>query len=212
MTRSYGIRRWDGARPEIADRVFDPDAEAFCALPYAPIDQYVWDESGYRPEARAYVARTADGLLVLMCAKEETTAAVETRFGGDVFKDSCLEFFLGARPSEGARYLNVEVNVAGVAHIGLGTGRHDRRVLDETPEGMTIEHSRHAGAWWAVCYNLPNSLIRASFGGDMEREMRANFYCIDMNLHPHCGSWNAILSEKPDFHQPEFFGCLRMEG
>ena len=209
--RVYTIERWDGPRPELDGRTFDPAAEPFCDRAHARIDNYVWDPEGYCPEARAYVARTAQGLLVLMCAREAEVIAAETRFGGPVCRDSCLEFFLCARPSEGARYLNIEVNAGGVAHIGLGAGRQGRRVFEAMPAGVDVAHSRHAGGWWAVRYCVPDALIRECFGGEMEREMRANFYTCDETIHPHFGSWNPVRAPQPDFHRPECFGALRLE-
>lgn len=208
---SYSIRRWTGARPQLDGRGFDPAQEPFCQLDCARIENYIWDPHGYCPEARAYVGRTEEGLLVLMCAKEEKTIATETRIGGDVYRDSCLEFFLMGRPGSNADYINFEVNVNGVAHIGVGAGRANRRVMREIPQGMRISHSRHAGQWWAVCYNIPDSLIRELLGGDPEREMRGNFYKCDESIHPHFGSWNPVAAPQPDFHRPECFGILRME-
>lgn len=209
--KCYEIRKWNGARPEIDGKVFNPDQEPFCTLEYAQVDSYVWDPAGYCPEARAYVARTDEGLLVLMCAKEEKTYAVETRIGGDVYRDSCLEFFLMGRPSCNADYINFEVNVNGVAHIGLGAGRPNRRVLQELPEGMRISHSIHTGEWWAVCYNIPNAFFCDMLGGELEATMRANFYKCDESIHPHFGSWNPVRSVEPDFHRPESFGLLKLE-
>lgn len=209
--RSYTIGRWEGPEPEIDGREFDPAREPFCARPFAAIDRYVWDPEGYCPEARAYVARTAKGLQVLMCAREAEIIARETRVGGAVCRDSCLEFFLCARPSEGDLYLNIEVNAAGVAHIGLGTGRHGRRVFEAVPEGMDIRHSRHAGQWWAVCYNIPEALLIDCFGGAPEAQMRGNFYTCDETIHPHFGSWSPVRAPQPDFHRPECFGCLNLE-
>lgn len=209
--KCYSIRKWSGARPEIDGKVFDPAQEPFCALEYARVDSYVWDPDGYCPEARAYVARTDEGLLVLMCAREEKTYAVETHIGGDVYRDSCLEFFLMGRPSCNEDYINFEVNVNGVPHIGLGAGRPNRRVLKEIPAGMRISHSVHAGQWWAVCYNIPDAFIREMLGGELEETVRANFYKCDESIHPHFGSWNPVRSAEPDFHRPESFGLLKLE-
>lgn len=209
---SYRIAKWNGARPELESKVFDPAQEPFCTLEYARIENYVWDPRGYCPEARAYVARTGDGLLVLMCACEKEIIAAETRTGGDVYRDSCLEFFLMGRPEHNPDYINFEVNANGVAHIGLGAGRENRRVLKQIPMDMHISHSRHEGAWWAVCYNIPDAFICEMLGGEMEATMRANFYTCDESIHPHFGSWNAVQTAQPDFHRPEWFGELHLEG
>ena len=100
--------------------------------------------------------------------------------------------------------------IAGVAHIGIGDGRHGRRVLQKMPEGMRIAHSRHEGAWWAVSYILPWSLLRECCG-EPEAQMRANFYTCDETIHPHFGTWNSVHAAQPDFHRPECFGWLQVE-
>ncbi len=39
--------------------------------------------------------------------------------------------------------------------------------------------------------------------------MSANFYkCGDKLTVPHFVTWNSIGTNKPDFHQPKFFGEL----
>ena len=44
------------------------------------------------------------------------------------------------------------------------------------------------------------------------RYLRANFYkCGDLLSKPHFLSWQPITLPKPDFHQPSFFGLLKME-
>lgn len=189
-------------------KAFDPEAEPFCRAPFAPIDRYAWPGE-YRPEARAYAAWDGEGLAVLLCANEKTVVAAARGFGGQVWWDSCLEFF--CQPFEDdARYLNIEVNAAGVALIGLGAGRESRTLLPACPRGMDIRASRHDGGWWAIAYRLPFALIEALYGRrpGPGAAMRGNFYCCDETLHPHFGSWNPIKAPEPDFHRPECFGRL----
>lgn len=208
----YEIKRTDMSVPDLYGMNFDPDADDYCEeLEYAAIESYVWDVSGYRPEARAYVTYDDEGLRVLLCAFESTIQANVTEFNGDVYKDSCLEFFF--KPFEDdARYLNFEVNAAGTALIGLGADRFDRKLLAEKPECMNITASRHRGAWWAVSYDIPFDFIEDVYGkrpqpGDI---MRGNFYKCDESIHPHFGSWAPILNVYPDFHLPQWFGRLKL--
>lgn len=207
----YAVGRWDGALPQLDGRTFDPAREPFCAREFARIDRYPWGGEGYCPEARAYLAWTRDALLVLMCAREEKVYVRERNFGGPVCEDSCLEFFLNARPSRGGVYVNVEVNAGGVMHIGVGAAREGRRVLSKRPEGVEVSHSRHAGDWWAVSYALPFALLRALFGGEAEREMRGNFYACEEIARPHFGCWSPVHAPRPDFHRPECFGAICLE-
>ena len=194
--------------PALAEAAFDPATEPFCALPFAPIDRYAWGGE-YRPEARAWLAWDPEGLSALLCAREETVSARVRAFGGDVWTDSCLEFFF--RPFEDdPRYVNIEANAAGAALIAVGPDRADRRRLAEIPEGMDLCASAHAGGWWAVAYRVPFKWIEALYGRRLEPRgcFWGNFYKCDESLHPHFGSWSPVEAPRPDFHRPECFGRL----
>lgn len=206
----YVIDRAREPLPGLAGRIFDPADEPFCrSHAFAAIDQYPWDAGGYRPEARAWMARGESGLLLLMAAREETITARVDQWNGAVWEDSCLECFLQPLPQD-PRYINVEMNAAGAGLIGLGEGREGRRRLTAPPEDLDLQVSRHAGGWWAVRCCLSWRFLETLFGAEMgnRRGMRGNFYTCDETLHPHFGCWNRIGTEKPDFHRPEFFGTL----
>ena len=206
--REYTVRPVTTPLPSLNCDTFEPANEPFCQQPYAAIDQYAW-EGEYRPEARAYLAWDDAGLRVLLCADEATVSAQVTDFNGDVWTDSCLEFFL--RPfADDERYINFEVNAAGATLIGIGPDREHRTLLERCPEGMDIRVSRHDGRWWAIAYTVPFALIVGLYGrrprsGDV---LQGNFYSCDESIHPHFGSWNYITAPEPDFHRPECFGRL----
>lgn len=205
---TYTVTRLDAPLPALAGEVFDPDAEPFCRRAFAAIDRYRWG-GAYRPEARAYVAWDDGALYALLCAKEATISIKARTFGGEVCKDSCLEWFL--RPFDGdPRYLNIEINAAGAALIGLGEDREHRTALPRCPDGMDIRASAHAGGWWAVAYRLPFAVLDALFGRcfDPAAPLWVNFYKCDESIHPHFGSWNPVEAPQPDFHRPECFGRM----
>lgn len=198
--------------PQLTGRVFDPDQEPFCAAHgFQSIDSYVWDETGYRPEARAYAAWDETGLHALLCAKEERIQTLATHFGDAVCRDSCLEWFVQPFQDE-PHYINVEVNAAGTAYVGWRTCRTDGGCLPAMPENMTVTASKHEGGWWAVAYTIPMSLIEKLYGRRLTGGvMRGNFYKCDESIHPHFGTWNPVVNPTPDFHRPECFGELALE-
>lgn len=211
--RKYEIRPMTRPLPELVGEVFDPEMEEYCEdTPFAPIDSYVWGGEGtYMPEARAYVTWNEEGLQVLLCAMEKEISVEATEFNGEVYRDSCLEFFV--QPFEDdPRYLNIETNAGGAALIGFGPNREQRERLPEMPEGMNLRASRHRGGWWAVAYTVPASLLKQLYGRTPApgSRMRGNFYKCDETIHPHFGSWAPIAHFRPDFHRPEWFGELTL--
>ncbi len=180
----------------------------------ARIECYPWDESGYCPLAKARVSWDEQGLLVQMAAQEQTVIAKETRIGGAVCKDSCLEFFFQPCPDTDPRYINCEVNAGGVMHLGIGAGRGARQVLTELPSDMDVVASIKPGESWSVRYWLPASLIRRWFPAftlTPGHVLRGNFYACDESIHPHFGCWAPVQTPQPDFHTPAFFGALIIE-
>jgi len=176
------------------------------------IDRFPWDENHYRPESHARLGWTRGGLHVLMYSREPAVRAQETRIGGEVYKDSCLELYIGA--AEEPVYFNLECNPAGVMHIGIGTERAGRRVLAACPAGMRIATSLHKGAWWAVEYVVPADFLLSEGSIRLENgaKLRGNAYkCGDLSAFRHHGMWNLVDWPKPDFHRPEFFGDLILQ-
>ena len=74
---------------------------------------------------------------------------------------------------------------------------------------LEINTSIHE-TYWTVSYKVPFDLIRKYIPEYRYRDgmkIRTNFYkCGDYTEYPHYGVWNPIPLEKPDFHQPDYFG------
>ena len=184
---------------------------AWQALEEWEIADYPWsEEGGYRPRAFARIGVKDGSLFVLMYAQEEQIQARETRVGGAVCVDSCLEFFV--QPfADDPRYLNFEVNPLGTMHLGLGEGRGRRTVFAPLPDGLRPVASEHCGGWWAVCYQVPSAFLEAQFGRRLGGRLRANCYTCDESIHPHFGTLFPVMAPKPDFHRPECFQEIAVE-
>lgn len=175
-----------------------------------PIANYPWP-GDYRPRAEASLEMDDQGLAVRMSCWEKTIIAKEWRTGGDVYKDSCLEFFFMPCPETDPRYINCEVNCIGTMHIGVGEQREGRTVLTELPEGIRPQVQIQAGECWSVQYRVPHAWIKSLFPEYHPRPgmvLRGNFYCIDESIHPHFGCWHPVVAAQPDFHRPECFEKL----
>ena len=195
---------------------FDPKKlkSPWNALDEAEILDYPW--LSLYPDhffAAARVGLSDRGINVLMYAKEAPVRAKETKFGGMPCEDSCLEFFLCPFPEDGDKYFNIEINPIGTAHVGVGEGRHGRRVYDKPIEGLQI-NTCVSGAFWAVSFVIPNSLFVENFGKTPTSgaEMKGNFFkCSGHELHEHYGCWNHVGTERPDYHRPEYFAPIAVE-
>ena len=193
--------------------------EAICepwrSLNEAKLAHYPWKaiDSDYTPECAARVGWNAAGVHVLMYANEPIIRAVETTVGGDIYLDSCLEFFL-APHADSQKYVNCEVNPMAVMHIGVGEGRYGRNVFLEVPEGFNPVHSTHNGGWWAISYTIPTSFLKENFDFIPEScaHVRGNFFkCGDYERHVHHGIFYPNDMAKPDYHRPEVFADMMLE-
>jgi len=185
----------------------------------AMIDNFPWGHTmkdDYRPETKVYAAFDDESLFVYM-ETDEINVRFETKGIGKVHTDSCMEFFLMPAPESSLKYLNWEFNPAGGMHLGIGTCRHDRTLgADENYRDLFQVKTNISDKGWNLEYRVPLSWLKRFFPSmDFKpgRIMRGNFYkCGDETLRPHYGCWSPIDLVKPDFHCPDYFGNLVLEG
>ena len=101
--------------------------------------------------------------------------------------------------------------------LGYGPGIKDLiRLL--VPKVQTLLNSKveFTEGGWVLSYQIPFSFIRRFFPEFVAKEgakMHANVYkCGDMTVKCHYLAWNPIGCETPNFHCPEYFGCLIFGG
>lgn len=203
-----------------------PAAESVPALldeagvAFQPLDAVNWEEYPYRPEVEFRLAHTGDALLLHYRVKEASVRAVAGEDNGRVWEDACVEFF--SSPEADGTYYNIECNCIGTVLVGGGApgnrGHAPQEVLDRVQRWSSLGRApfeeRVGECRWEVALVVPSSTYYlhnvASLDG---RTMRANFYkCGDLLQTPHFLSWNPIRLEKPNFHCPDFFGTLHLEG
>lgn len=177
----------------------------------APIDKFIW-LTEYCPVSFGQLAFVeGEGLHVRLTCFEASPKAVYSGFYGPVYKDSCLEFFASFGDSD--KYMNCEMNSAGAALIGIGTGRHGRHRIDEYIDVPKITASC-TGESWSVetVFTIDDieKLFKIRIG--VGTIFRGNLYkCGDETETEHYGTWNLVNSEKPDFHRPESFGLFEIK-
>lgn len=158
------------------------------------------------------LAHGLDCIALKYFVKEPFSKPVYDKANDPVYKDSCVEFFIGFNNE--AEYYNFEFNNAGTCLLGFGSGK-ERTMVSETLI-QQIKYSRsfkNAGGdliSWELSLIIPFQVFpfhHITKLGTMP--CRGNFFkCGDDLPKPHYLVWSNISSGTPDFHQPAFFGTI----
>jgi len=179
------------------------------------IDTINWKEYNYKPEVEFSIAYSDNEIFLKYYVTEKYFKAEKTETNQMVCEDSCVEFFVS--PEDDGIYYNLEFN--GIGTCLLGTGTHRENSTLASPEVISkIRRLTSAGEKpfkenvgefkWSITIAIPFEVffhhkVRKLKG----KTFRANFYkCGDMLTVPHYVTWNPVGTEKPDYHQPSYFG------
>ncbi len=180
-------------------------------------------QTEFFPQVEAKLQYDTESLYVIFRVQDQFVRAVAADIHGEVWKDSCVEFFFSPYAKPGISYFNLEVNCCGVPLMQHHDGpRMGSRFLDvelcrkieiaASLEGP-IEHEIASPTRWTLEYRLPYEILQRDtefVKPAADVCWRANFYkCADETSHPHWLAWSPINEERPDFHRPNYFGILQ---
>ncbi len=176
-----------------------------------------WDEFSYVPKAQFRIGHTGNEIWLKYYVNENHLRALETRTNGDVYKDSCVEFFVS---HDNENYYNFEFSCIGTTHLAWGSGRNNRKFVDpKVVEKIAIKSSlgnqpfdNKSGEFnWEMMIRIPlESFAYSKLKSFKELKATANFYkCGDETKVPHYVTWNPVKTENPDYHRPEYFGKVQ---
>jgi hypothetical protein len=182
------------------------------------IDIVNWKDYSYRPDVRFNIAYCEKEIFIKYYVTEEYFKAEKTEANQMVCEDSCVEFFVS--PADDGIYYNIEFNAIGTCLLGTGTGRHDSsRAPVEIIAGIrrlgsagTVPQPETKGQFsWTLTIALPvKTFFRHKVSELKGKTFMANFYkCGDKLTVPHYVTWNPVGTERPDYHQPGYFGMLK---
>lgn len=206
------IRKIENINPENPQEI----EEAFAQIPARPIACCNWpDGYPYAPQVRFRMFHTGKLLMLRFDVAENYTAARVTKDNGEVWTDSCVEFFIS--PGNETGYYNFETTCIGRMLLGFQHSRADsqrapQEVIDRVKRITTLPYGepfeeRDGDNRWSVTLVIPPEVLfhhRITDWSGLEAQI--NLYkCGDRLSHPHFLSWRPIQTEKPDFHRPEFF-------
>ncbi len=197
------------------------DKSLFDKLPLNRLECLNWaDEYPYRPEVSFRIFHNDEFLFIEYEVDEKCTAALEVTDGNDVYKDSCVEFFV--QPEGDGHYYNFEWNAIGTLCFSRRTGRFDPEhasaailegVYKSSTYGRRPFEEIKGENRWSLRVAIPHGAL---FGGEIGTwhgaRLRGNFYkCGDALSTPHYLTWAPISIPNPDYHRPEFFQPILCE-
>lgn len=176
------------------------------------VDHALWLDVPQKPLVYFTIGYSRDVIFLKYYVSEKHVSAVYQNINEPVYKDSCVEFFIGFENE--LTYYNLEFNCAGTVLGGYGNNRTGRRFLDkQVLELICIEKALQFNTQnqlfeWELTLAIPSGVFQfhhiRNFGG---MTCRLNFFkCGDDLPAPHYLAWNNIDSLEPDFHRREYFG------
>ncbi len=185
------------------------------------VDISNWPNFSYKPEVKFRIAHNNMAVFLKFYVTEENILAKKTETNSATHRDSCLEFFIDTKKD--GNYYNFEFNGIGVTHLAYGPSIKERTFIDANviENDIKIRSSlgdkpfdeKKGGHSWELVVAIPVSLFTYDKGLTLKGlKANANFYkCGDDTSVPHYLSWNPIKTDRPSFHQPDFFGELIFE-
>jgi hypothetical protein len=185
------------------------------------------ESSKHRPRTFARLLYDNFGIHGIFRVQDRFVRSVRTRYGDEVWKDSCVEFFF--QPKSDAGYFNFEFNCGG-AFLSSYITNPERvpggfkeftklspelaraiRVRSSLPPITAPEITEPID--WTLQFFIPFSLLERFVGplGKIKGlDCRGNFFkCAHENSHPHWASWSTI--DEFNFHRPQCFGKIQFE-
>lgn len=189
-------------------------AEILKQTPAYPIACNNWKEKfPYTPEVSLQLAHNQQELFLHFKVREECTMAKVREDNGEVWTDSCVEFFLALDDSG---YYNFEFTCIGKALLGF---RKERPAAVHVSPAILSSIKRYSTLGtgnfgekrltcpWQLTVAIPaTALFRHQLNAWEGVTVRVNAYkCGDHLSQPHYLSWFPINTPNPDFHIPRCF-------
>ena len=200
--------------------------EAWSSLPVAEVNRFLPQSSSHRPRTLARLAHDGQNIFGRFEVEDRYVGCCRTGYGSEVWKDSCVEFFV--EPKVGRGYFNFEFNCGGaflVNHIidptrTPGGFKNFTRLPESLAQRINVRASLPQIVQpeiteptnWTLEFEIPLSVFDGYIGplNNVAGETwRGNFFkCAEENSHPHWAAWSPV--GEFNFHLPQCFGTLRL--
>lgn len=192
--------------------------EAFSRVSPEAIACNNWaEEFPYAPKVNFRMFHSGEDLHLRFEVEEQYTQALVERDNGNVWTDSCVEFFLSL---DDRGYYNFETTCIGRMLMAFRKVKPEPTYATEEILSL-IERTPSIGSEpfaeligenkWTMTLKIPAAaLFRHELKSWQGVEARMNLYkCGDNLTKPHFLSWKAIDMPSPNFHVPQFFETVK---
>ncbi|MEN6620111.1 MAG: carbohydrate-binding family 9-like protein [Smithella sp.] len=211
------------AQPPEIDSLWDSDVWKY--IPALEVACYRKESSAHRPKTECKLLYNLENIYGIFRVEDKYVRCIHTEFQSEVYKDSCVEFFV--QPKCTNNYFNFEFNCGGALLASYITDptRIAGRVKEFTPlvSSDDLQIKRHPSLprivepeanhpiIWFLGFSIPFAVLEKYTGipaPAAEEIWRANFYkCGNETSHPHWGSWSPV--HQVNFHLPADFGEIQ---
>lgn len=210
-----------------ADRVIpingDWDKKEWSGIEAGEITHFNWVDPKFKPLTQMKMAYDDDNFYVIFKVQDKYVRALATEINGNVWEDGAVELFFAPDTLNRLQYFNLEINCIGTPlmfYVRKPMSDYTRLMEEDirkiqiasTLEGPIKEEITET-VTWIIEYKVPLEMIE--YYARVSRpapgvSWRANFFKIATNnSNKHYVTWSPVISDKPQFHKPEFFGELR---
>ena len=176
----------------------------------------------HHPAVQARIAYDFEAVYVTFRVEDRYVRAVAANHQGDVWRDSCAEFFFVPGTDISKGYFNLEMNCGGTMlfHFQPVPKQNVVSVRPEDVDRVTVAHSMPRivqpemanPVTWTLEYRLPVNILEKYSPVAQPAPgvtWRANFFkCADDSSHPHWLTWSPVDPSPLGFHRPDRFGEL----
>jgi len=187
------------------------------------ITHFSWIDPDFRPLTHVKMCYDQDYVYVIFQVQDQYVRALATEINGEVWEDAAVEFFFAPDTAKPMIYFNLEINCIGTPlmfyiqkpmtdYIMLPEADIRKIKIASSLQGP-IEEEIADPITWTIEYKIPLAMIDFYANVTMPAPgvtWKANFFKIATNnSNEHFVTWSPVISENPNFHQPQYFGCLK---
>ena len=200
------------------------DGPAWQNVPAIEVANFRKESSSHRPITTVKILYSPDRLHGLFRVHDRYIRCIRNQFQDEVYKDSCVEFFIQPKAKKG--YFNFEFNCGGalLAYYIVDSTRTSSGFKQFTPlsfedaSRIRIYHSLPEvvdpeitdETIWIIELTIPFAIFEKYVGPltpVIGQTWRGNLYkCADDSSHPHWAAWSPV--DQLNFHLPHCFGYL----